>query len=114
MVQLAVDPISEERFEGAYHEGAEDCVLSIRGRGPSIIAKDGVVGSSRNDDDVLPTGLCARLGTGVVRLDLEIQTPSISTPLSSARIPKGASVLCPSLASIIAGVGSSSRSSIVE
>ena len=57
IVQLAVDPASEDRLEGAYHEGTEDCVLSIRGLGRSMIAKEGVVGSSRKEDEVLAAGL---------------------------------------------------------
>ena len=35
----------------------EDCELRIRALADSLIAKEGVVGSSRNEEDVLPEGL---------------------------------------------------------
>jgi len=79
-----------------------------------MTAKDGVVGSSRNEDEVLPDGLCGRLSTGVFRFERDIQTPSTSTPLSRARTPKGASIVFRACASIMAGVGSRSLSSTVE
>jgi hypothetical protein len=81
-----------------------------------MTAKDGVVGSSRKEDDVLPAAelkrLPGQLGTGVFGCD--IQTPSISTPLSIARTPKGASFLSLICASTMFGDESRSLPSTVE
>jgi hypothetical protein len=81
-----------------------------------MIANDGVVGSSKNDDEELPGTklemLLGRLGTGVFVRD--IQTPSISIPLSNARIPKGASPVFSICALTIFRVGSRSLPSTVE
>lgn len=114
MVQPAVDLTSDDRLDGVYTGGVDDSVLSTRTFAPSMLANDGVVGSSRNEDEVLPAGLSGRLVTGVFRFDRDIQTPSISTPLSNARTPKGASILFAARASITAGVGSRSLASTVE
>ena len=113
IVQLAAEPASDECLDGAYQEGVEDCVLSSFARAPSMIAKEGVVGSSRKEEALL-SKLCGRLFAGVFKLDRDIHTPSISTPLSRARIPNGASSLFVTLASIIAGVGSRSLASTLE